>query len=160
MAEKNCTNKQTDKPTDTTKIMVTWLWTKNFIDNEMYWFGIFHHRLHATVNLLWPGPSKIWTIDATVSCANNDAMFTFLLIWCFSQRAEFYYNFKGKINVTVQDSYQRNSSQAVVSFVTWLTAGSTKGNSFPVLATWLSNLHSVECSRKKTATLFFGHNFC
>jgi len=27
--EKLCTNKQTDKPTDTTKIMVTWPWTKN-----------------------------------------------------------------------------------------------------------------------------------
>jgi len=29
-AEKNAaqTNKQTDKPTDTTKIMVTWPWTK------------------------------------------------------------------------------------------------------------------------------------
>jgi len=26
-AEKNCTNKQTDDPTDTTKIMVTWPWT-------------------------------------------------------------------------------------------------------------------------------------
>jgi len=27
--EKLCTNKQTDKPTDTTKIMVTWPWTNN-----------------------------------------------------------------------------------------------------------------------------------
>jgi len=33
MAEKSSaqTNKQTDKPADTTKIMVTWPWTKNML---------------------------------------------------------------------------------------------------------------------------------
>jgi len=30
--------------------------------------------------------TKICWTDATASCANNDAMFTFLLVWRFSQR--------------------------------------------------------------------------
>jgi len=33
--EKLCTNKQTDKPTDTTKIMVTWLWTNDDIPSVL-----------------------------------------------------------------------------------------------------------------------------
>jgi len=35
-SEKLCTNKQTDKPTDTTKIMVTWPWT-NFLSLSALW---------------------------------------------------------------------------------------------------------------------------
>jgi len=32
--EKLCTNKQTDKPTDTTKIMVTWPWTNDWAKKQ------------------------------------------------------------------------------------------------------------------------------
>jgi len=37
-------------------------------------------------------------IDAAASFADNDAISTFMLILCFSQRGtQFYWNFKGKI---------------------------------------------------------------
>ena len=42
-AEKNSaqTHRQTDKPTDTTKIMVTWLWT-NKVENRPPWQSLSH----------------------------------------------------------------------------------------------------------------------
>jgi len=43
-AEKNCTNTQTDKPTDTTKIMVTWPWTNYYYAQLWRWHMVTRHR--------------------------------------------------------------------------------------------------------------------
>ena len=48
--EKLCTNKQTDKPTDTTKIMVTWPWTKT---NHQLWSTAFKVLQLVSIRLEW-----------------------------------------------------------------------------------------------------------
>jgi len=40
------TNKQTDRQTDTTKIMVTWPWTKNEVRSNDYWRLMYRHELN------------------------------------------------------------------------------------------------------------------
>jgi len=63
--------------------------------DQMRRFHIFRCVLRASVNHLRPGPSRTCWTDATASFANNDAVSTFLLILCFSQRTtEFYYSFR------------------------------------------------------------------
>jgi len=61
---------------------------------------VFRRGFHVAVNTLRPGWPQICWIDAIASCANSDAVLTFLLIW-----TEFYESFQGMLNVAVQNSY-------------------------------------------------------
>jgi len=65
---------------------------------------------------------EIYWTNATASCINDASMHTF---WRrFSRRTEFYYNFKGKINATVQvlfkEFYHRKWSRLSIDRLLWL----------------------------------------
>jgi len=61
-AEKNLaqTNKQTDKPTDTKKIMVTWPWTKKAM-------RMHRRQLHTLLDIMIVSRDLLWELNATFS---------------------------------------------------------------------------------------------
>jgi len=75
-----------------------------FNDNKMQRFHTFHCEPHAAVNPQRPGPQRFTELtDATTNCASNGEIM-FLSIQRFFTKE----NFKGKINVTVQNRYENN----------------------------------------------------
>ena len=71
--EKLCTDKQTNKPTDTTKIMVTWPWTKNGFQNKKREMHNVQHASLLTYLYKWIHPRRILPYRYTCS---------FLECWC------------------------------------------------------------------------------
>jgi len=57
-----------------------------FNDHAVHRFCIFYCGLRAAVKPLQPGSTKISWIHAAASCVNRNALLTFLLLWCLSQR--------------------------------------------------------------------------